>query len=514
MEKHSFVQAEKNPGIITNAPSNVVAWATGKNIRFKPGSVYKTFGKTLIATLPGGRAVRDAFTFVDNSGVVRTIVCCDDKIYSYHDDFTEYEDITPTPAPTSDGTAIWQFALVGGCPVITNGVDGIWQWKSFGSVVTKIANAPFAKYLTTSYQRLMLANIQEGAYTYPARFRWSGVANPTIWTEDKTAKSGHGDIVNMGEGIDTSERIKSVLGVGELTYFFADRTIWYATITSNPYAYKLNLIKDSTGLLASRARVAVRGKVYIIGNDDFYMLDPSGQQSIGFAIKNSVFPNINKAAVYLSRAFYQPATNEIFFCLPMLDNKAVSTSPVNTAYIYNLELQNWSVVDMDFLCHTYSWVTDQIEWDNAIGTWDSQTDKWDAVGNNGILPYSIVGNSSGQIFKLDTGANNNTTAIESFIETGDINLGTSDFFKTTDSVYPSIKPQDVDTPLLIQIGTRESLHNPIDWSPPMAYTIGISRKADIRKSGIWLRIRFYTAQVDDEWVLDAYNLIYTLRGRR
>jgi hypothetical protein len=514
LKTYTFSQGEKNTGIVTNAPSNAVYWSTGKNIRFKPGCLYKTPGKTLLTTVPGGRAIRELFTFIDNSNTVRTIVCCDDKIYSYHDEFAEYEDITPSPAPTSDSSAIWQLALVGGCPVVTNGVDGLWQWKNFCSVMTKITNAPLAKYLTTSYHRLMLVNIQEGAYSYPARFRWSGVANPTIWTEDKDSKSGHGDIVNMGEGIDTSERLKSALGVGELTYFFADRTIWYATIVNNPYAYKLNLIKDSVGLMATKAKVAVRGKVYMIGNDDFYVLDQGTQQSIGFAIKNSVFPNINKSASYLSYSFYQPTTNEVFFCLPMLDNKSLSPTPVNTAYVYNLELNNWSVCDVDYLAHTYNWSADQIEWDNSQGTWDSQSDKWDTVSNNGVLPYSVVGNSSGQIFKLDSTYDNNGVAIEAYIETGDMNFSSLDFFKETDSVYCNFKPQDIDTPVLIQVGVRDSLSDPIKWSAPMAYTVGISKKADFRHEGMWTRFRFSTSQIEDQWALETFMSKYSYRGRR
>lgn len=515
----TFSQGEKNSGITTNAPTSAVHWSTGKNIRFKPGCVYKTPGKTLMATVPGGRAIREFFTFVDNTGIVRTLVCCDNKIYSYHDDFTEYEDITPSTAPTSDGSAIWQVALVGGCPVITNGVDGIWQWKNFGSVMTKITNAPLAKHLTNSYHRLMLGNIQEGAYAYPARYRWSGVADPSAWTEDKQNKSGHGDIVKMGEGIDTSERIKSLLGNAELTYFFSDRSIWYANIVNSPYSYKLDLIKDSTGLLASRARVAVRGKVFMVGSDDFYTVNPSGQQSIGFPIKNSVFPNINKAAAYLSYAFYQPVTNEVFFCLPMMDSKSLSPTPVNTAYIYNLELNNWAVCDVDYLAHTYGWETNQIEWDNAQGAWDSQSDKWDTVSNNGILPYNVVGNSSGQIFKLDSTYDNNGVAIDAYIETGDSLLSTEfvngqSFYKVIDSVYPVMKPQDIDSPLMVQIGSRKFLSDPIKWSVPMAYTIGISEKVDFRHEGMWFRVRFYTSQLEDKWTLESFMMKYSYRGRR
>jgi hypothetical protein len=519
LKNYTFSQGEKNPGIVTNMPSNSIYWSTGKNIRFKPGCLYKTPGKSLLATVPSGRATRGMFTFIDNSGVIRTIVCCDDKVYSYHDEFAEYDDITPSPAPTSDSSAIWQFTLVGGCPIITNGVDGVWQWKNFSSIMTKLTNAPLAKYLTTSHHRLMLGNIQEGAYTYPARIRWSGVVDPTLWAIDKTVKSGQADIVNMGYGLDTSEKIKSMLGVGEITYIFADRTNWYTHLSLKPYGYKLNIIPNSTGLLASRARVAVNGTVYLIGNDDFYTLNTSEQKSIGFPIKNSVFPNINKSASYLSYAFYQPVTNEVFFCLPMLDNKSLSPTPVNTAYIYNLELNNWTVCDVDYLAHTYNWTTDQIEWANSQGTWDSQLDKWDTVSNNGILPYNVVGNSSGQIFKLDSTYDNNGSAIEAYIETGDMNLSTkyvdaSDLFKSIDSVYPSLKPQDIDTPLLIQVGVRDSLSDPVKWSAPVAYTIGISRKADFRHEGLWVRFRFYTSQIEDQWTLESFMSKYSYRGRR
>lgn len=504
---------ENNQGLVTNAPSNLVAWSDINNIRFKPGCVYKSPGKELLATTPGSRAVRDMFSFVDNSNLVRTIVCCDDKIYSYQNDFTEYLDITPTVANDSDSSSIWQFALIKGCPFLTNGVDAIWYWPSFGSVMIKATNIPLPKYMTTAYHRLLLGNVLESGYEYQARIRWSDIKNPLNFVVDKTVKAGHGDIVNMGDGMDTSERIKGLRSVGEITYIFADRTIWYLTLHSKPYTYKLNLLYGAKGLLASRAQVVVDGIVYMIGMDDFYTLTTQGQKSIGAQIRNSVFPNINAAASHLSFAYYQPSTREIFFCLPMLNSQS-SSNPVNTAYIYNLELNNWSKADVDYLCHSYSWNTDQRLWDAALGDWDSNTDKWDTITNNGIMPYSVVGNDNGQILKLDSTYNNNGSAIYSYLESGDMELGDAEFDKLTDSLYLSMKPQDTDTPLIVQIGSRESLSHPIVWSKPTAFTIGISRKVDIRSNGKYHRIRLYTNQVDDKWTLESYRLEYTLRGRK
>ena len=505
-----FRQSTANAGIVTNLPTTDVIWSIGKNVRFKHGCVYKTLGKTLITTIPNGIPIRAMFTFKGYDNTFRTIVCCDAKVYAYSEEFTTYTDITPNPAPDSESTDIWQFTLAGGLPILTNGVNGIWKWPSFGSAL-QIMNIPKAKYMITSMHRLLLGSITEGGYNYPARARWSKATKPEIFEISKDGKGGRHDFIKMtGDGTEALERIVGFSNYRNRVYVYTEQNIYVMEHYKSPIDYQSPIFTEGIGLIGARAVAKDKGGInYLTGQEDFYMLADT-IAPIGFPIRNSVFPNLNKDAVKTSFSFYKPDTREIFFCV------SIGSNTPNTAYIYNIELKNWSICDVDYTCHTFNFKQGVSSWENlSFGSWDEITDsEWDKLSENGVLPYSVVGDTSGRIFKLDDGVNNNGNAIEAYIETGDMLFDNAIFNKNITEVFPSIKPQSADTQLLVQVGSRESLHQQIEWSAPVACTIGIDEKVDFLGNGKYIRLRFYTNQKDAEWILDGYYLNYTLGGMR
>lgn len=503
-----FRQAGSNAGIITNAPTTDVIWSTGRNVRFKPGCVYKTLGKTLLTTVPNSLPIREMFTFKAYDNVYRTIVCCDTKIYAYSEEFAIYTDITPSPAPDSGSADVWQFVMVGGLPMLTNGVDGIWKWASLGSVMQKM-DIPRAKYMIASMHRLLLGSITEGGYEYPARARWSKAAKPDVFDISKDGKGGRVDFVKMtGAGINAHERIVGFGNHRDRVYVYTEQNIYGMTHYRSPFDYQSSIMHEGIGILGAKAFAKDKnGITYLVGQDDFHALADT-ISSIGFPIRNSVFPNLNKDTVRTSFSFYMPDTKEIWHCV------TIGSGTPNTAFVYNTELKNWSICDIDYTCHTYNFKQGVSAWDNlSFGSWDEITDSdWDSLSNNGVLPYNVVGDTQGRIFKLDDSANNNGEAIESYIETGDILFDNPVYNKNITEVFPSLKPQAADTQLLVQVGTRDSLHQQLTWSAPVAYTIGVDEKVDFLESGKYVRLRFYTNQLDAEWILDGFYINYTLGG--
>lgn len=502
--------ARVDTGIITNRPSTSVGWSTGRNVRFRPGAVYKTPGKELLATVTGNLPIRAMFTFRGHDGTFRTIVCCDTKVYSYRNNFTLSTDITPAPAPTGGANDAWQFGLIGGMPILSNGKNAVWKWADFGSTLTSLANAPtVCRALAVANNRVLVGNIQEGAGDYPARVRWPGIGEPEYWTKDLTGKSGGHDLINPSStGIDAIERIQAFGHDGARVVIYAERNTWFATPADFPMTYRFDIGLPDVGLIAPRAHLFAKGVSAFMGADDFHMTTGT---TFGFDIYNSVFPNLNKSAIKSAFSFYKPTTKEMFFCFPTAD----STTP-NTAAIYQLETKAWSLCDCDYLCHAVAYDETGYTWDEApFGSWDAAGDSaWDDMSKAGIVPYEAVGDAQGRIFKFDAGDNNNGAAITGYIETGDLDMGSSTFNKALKEVWPSLKPQSRQTPLLIQVGVRSNLGQPVEWSRPTPFIIGIDHKVDFRKTGKYVRFRFYTDQKDTPWILDGYGYKFSLAGTR
>jgi hypothetical protein len=516
MKIKSFRQGIKNRGIRTNYPTELVDWSTGRNVRFFPGGVAKDLGKTLLVA--GVDPVREFFTFMGHDGVVRTVVCTDTTIKAYTNDFTTVEDITPTVAPAA-ANARWQFALVAGLLLITNGVDGLWSWSDYANPVQLETMAGFGGdfgrigVLGKSMNRLLLADFVENGGTWKARARWGNIAKPLTMGEGVTDTNGYKDLVDPMESEEASETILAYSSIGRRTLAFTNQNIWFLDPAEAPEDYTAVIGAGGYGLLAAGLVVKTdKRAILFAGKDDFYLFGGSEAPTpIGFDIRNSCFPNLNKAALASSFGYYKPATKEVYFCVPTGSN----TSP-DTAFVYQLETKAWSIKDVDYTCFGHAYDNTNFTWDdNPFGAWDSITDsRWDEMTKNGVIPYGIVGDASGNIYKVDVGYNNNGAPFRGVIETGDMVFGSELHDKHITALYPAIKPQTEERPLMIQVGVRESLHHDIQWSYPQAVGIGSGVKADFRARGKYIRFRFFTELKDSPFMMEGHTTKYFMGGSR
>jgi len=84
-------------------------------------------------------------------------------------------------------------------------------------------------------------------------------------------------------------------------------------------------------------------------------------------------------------------------------------------------------------------------------------------------------------------------------------------------VIPDLKVQTEVSEIMIRVGVRNRLGEDIKWSDPAPFTIGVSEKCDFddfRKEGKWVRIRFYSDQMDSPWSLAGFTVKYEVAGTR
>lgn len=512
-ERKTYSITKLDSGIVTNMPSSGVVISQGRNVSFRPGCVYKIPGKTLLTTTSPIAAVRAMFVFRGYDNVWRNIVCCDTKIYSYTNDFTSALDITPTAPPTSISTDTWVFGIIGGMPVISNGVNTPWKWDNFSGAMTILTNAPVTCGAIHIHEnRMIVGNISENGYSFPARIRWSQKLSPTTWTRDLSLSSGKKDLVNPNTSLEGQDRVQAITDLGGRLIVFSLRNIWFGTPVEHPAMYTFTSLDKDIGLVAPKAFVKTPDGIYFMAQEEIYFMgNDGGLTPLAFPIRNSVFPNLYKLTISTAFAYYKMSTREVVFCYPT----GANTTP-DTAAIYQTETKSWSFWDVDYLSHSQYFESSSLTWETLpYGSWDAITDtRWDLMGTTGLLPYECVGNSAGQIFKQDSGNNNNGVAIDSYIETGDISLDSQSINKIIYEVWLSLKPQISISAIMVQVGTRDNLHQDILWCNPVPYTIGVSRNACVRQQGKWIRIRFYSNVVDSPWVLESADIKYEFGGTR
>ena len=507
MAPYNFEQSRKDRegrsyGIVTNAPTRQVKWAMGRNVRFIPGAVAKNMGKSLLATTPSSAPIRNMFTFKGYDGVYRTLVCCDNKIYAYSADFATRTDITPTPAPSMGSNAVWVFTLIGGMPIISNGgYDQRWMWVDFSVPMTTVTNAPhIIRAMITDQNRLLVGNILDTTYDYPSQVKWSEDNAPTSWAMDQTQKADLESLVNPKGRMDAREVVKAFGFHEKRIGIWTERNIWFSDPIDSPAQHSIDIWHPDVGLISPRLIVTVLGHNYFMDWKDIYDLGPEGLVSLGFDLRNFIFPNLNQSALANNFAFYRPWTREVYFCIATGSN----TSP-DTAIVFNTELKNLSICDVDYNAHNYSWLQSTTSWDTLpYGPWDAATDSdWNDISKTGVIPYEVVGNASGQMLKMDSTFNNNGAAIEAYIETGDFGEADSRLFMYR--FVPHFKLIASKQPVMIQVGKREELSQDIKWSIPYPVTMGVDHAAYFKETGRYNRFRIFTDQLDSPFILEGFQ---------
>ena len=509
MPRLSYGIDKVDVGIVTNLPSRSVVWSAGRNVSFRPGIVMKIPGKELLTTITN-TPIRAKFTFKAYDNVWRTIVCSDNTIYSYTNNFTIRQDITPTTPPSSTSTDTWCFGLIGGIPIISNGVNPTWKWDNFSSIVTPLSGTPLiCQALHVINNRLILGDIQEGGYSFPARIRWSDVITVTNWAKNLSLVSGQKDLVSPHTSMDGIDRVKAITNFGNRMVLFSERNIWFGGVGGFPEIFLFESLDQNIGLAAKKAYVKTPAGIFFMGQEDFYRITQGMPEPIGFRIRNSCFPNINKPKIETAFAYYKYSTREVVFCVPTGTNETP-----DTAFVYGVETDSWAIWDVDYICHSLYFDSSNMQYDTLpYGSYDSITDsRYDDMGITGQLPTEAVGNVSGQILKQAAGYNNNGEPINAYIESGDF-IGKDfngndlvDINKIIYELWPSLKPQESINALMVQVGVRDNLHQDIIWSNPVPYTIGVSRNVNVRTQGKWIRVRYYTDTMNSPWIIDGWKL--------
>gem|GEM_PF-5353051 len=351
----TFTDADK--GINLQLPGNKAYWATGRNVRFTQGFVSKSLGKSLKATTPGAQPIRAMFSYVNAYGKAVTIVCSDAAVYAYNEDFSgevalsAYLNITPYPAPTGDADSVWTFALVSGLLFVSNGKERVWEWWDIGRYFYELDDALTgiaAKFIGSCMHRLVLSNVTVRATTYPGRIMWSEAGNPENFTLDLQHGAGIFDLLDYRTGAGIVVTIKGQIFAGQNGFFFGEKGLWVCDFAQQLKQFML--ADRDVELLAPRAVCQAGGAIFFIGKTDIYRTVTGKAEPIGLPVRKNLFASINVTYEHRSFAFAPYGANEVWFCIPT----GTSTQP-DTAYIYNYELNNWTVQDVDFLCHSVSY---------------------------------------------------------------------------------------------------------------------------------------------------------------
>lgn len=220
----------------------------------------------------------------------------------------------------------------------------------------------------------------------PLLVRWSDQENYKVWYPQATNQAG-------SYRLSIGSSIVAELQSRQEILIWTDAALYSMQYLGPPYVWGFNILGDNISIVAPNATATAANVTYWMGLDKFYMY--SGRvETLYCPLRQYIFGDINMTQSYQFFAGTNEGYNEIwwFYC-------SANSDTIDRYVIFNHLEKIWSYGNLE----RTAWL------DTALRDFPS------AAGYGGQLIYHENG--------VDNGSTNPPTAIESYIQSADFNIG-------------------------------------------------------------------------------------------
>lgn len=502
-------------GIIRNSPYELVdprALKDGNNTRIRPGRIEKVKGWTQFSStaLPGTVMLLDVAMFF--SGTVVLIAADTKRVYKYNTSTGALDDITGSDLTTSSSyphfSGMWKDYFIysntnsvvkkwSGSGNIAD-LGGLTDCEPGGVVLSK------AKCLCPAGPFLFLGNTTEDGNPYPGRVRWNKFDVMETWKNDG---SGNGQAGYM-DVLEEPTAIKTIVPIGNYYAVYKERSVHLMTYVGLPVIWSRRQVVSGRGLLAPKALVSL-GDFHIVAfTDNFYIFNGASLQPIGNAIRDDFFSALNPNKKDLMFAYHLEDKAEVIFAYPGLN----SDTP-DKAVVYNYLLNAWSFRDFPFTAATSYLTQSTTAWQDAIGTWDTQTLTWDSRDFLTNSPIPIVGDATNKkTFHYDTTEGKNGAALDGYATTALTDFGRPDKVKRAIRLSPICEKLNVD--MEISIITADQPRGDDTENGPYTFNPSTDQSIDIDLVAPFFAIKYRTQNINEPFTISGWTWEFHLEEDR
>ena len=359
-------------------------------------------------------------THTINAGVVRgargtsAASHSDGAVVKEANDFVGWGSSSSTAANT--GSNIRLFSQDNwGEDLLFNVFDGTpYYWDKtlgLGSRATDLASQPNASGAPTITRRIMVSGADRHVVCFGCNpldetaqdllmVRWSDQENPADWTPTATNTAGSQRISSGSEIISAQKTRQEML-------IWTDTALHAMRFTGPPFTFGFSMLANNVSIIGPNALTTVGDKVFWMDRENFYVY--TGRvQVIPCTLLRYVFDDINLEQSFKCFAASNKMFDEVFWFYPSADSTEIDR------YVkFNFTENTW---DLGTLSRT-AWVD--------YGVHDNPR----ACG---------IANSTNFVYIHETGDDNDGSAMTSFIESADFDLGDGEQFMFVSRLIPDI----------------------------------------------------------------------------
>jgi len=239
----------------------------------------------------------------------------------------------------------------------------------------------------------------------PLLIRFSDQESLTDWASTATNTAGDLRIGSGSEIVTAVETRQQIL-------VFTDTSIHAMQYLGPPFTFGINLISENITIAGPLATIAVEDNVFWMGAEEFYVYGGAVQR-LPCTVRDYVFSNINNAQLEKVTAASNTAFSEVWWFYP-----SANSDECDSYVVYNYQQQIWYYGTLNRTC----WLDRGINSNPIVASTDH------------ALYFHEIG--------FDDGSTNPASAISSYIESSQIDIGEGDRFMLVSRLIPDMTFRD------------------------------------------------------------------------
>ena len=376
--------------------------------------------------------------------------------------------------------------------LLLNVFDGTpYYWDKtlgLGSRATDLASQPNASDAPTITRRIMVSGSDRHVVCFGSNplgetaqdllmVRWSDQEDPADWTPTATNTAGSQRISSGSEIISAQKTRQEML-------IWTDTALHAMRFTGPPFTFGFSMLANNVSILGPNAVTTVGDKVFWMDRENFYVY--TGRvQLIPCTLLRYVFDDINLEQSFKCFAASNKMFDEVFWFYPTADS-----TEINRYVKYNFTENTW---DLGTLSRT-AWVD--------YGVHDNPR----ACG---------IANSTNFVYIHETGDDDDGSAMTSFIESADFDLGDGDQFMFVTRLIPDIDITSTSATASVDyvLKTRNFPGDSLATNSTNAVTSS-TQQSFLRSRSRQAALRIESSTTDITWTLGDLRLDIRPDGRR
>jgi len=303
--------------------------------------------------------------------------------------------------------------------------------------------------------------------------RFSDQEDPATWTPTATNTAGSQRLTD-GNQINAAVRSRGVILI------YTDTALYQMQFIGPPFTFGFRQLGTNCGAVGINSAVDVNGIAYWMGNDSFFLFD-GAVKKIPCSVQDYVFDDINNNALGDVFCAVNSDFNEVIWFYP-----SKNSTQIDRNVTYNYAEKIWYIGTLA----RSSWA-DRGVYSNPYAAEFEASDTTATIS-------TINGVKEGRTFVYlhEEGVNDDGSAMNCHVESGDIDVGDGDQFLSVSRFIPDFKNQvgEVD----ITVKSRPYPSATQKTHGPFTVTTSTTKK-DTRIRGRQLALRVSSDAVDDKW---------------